>query len=224
MTDPAAYARAGEVGLEPGLGVYIVGRFGVLGRVDAGVVTAAAAFWNPATIRAAWEPALERCDPASVAAWYGGVCADYGRTHFAEAPGLARWCELAEAVADTAPVFGLATFAGWRAMPRPDDAPARAALLLHVLRELRFGLHANATVAAGLSPSVAMRTTPGMDAMVAAFGWEEPLEPVTDADVARREEIEATTDALSAASLGGLDADRAEELITLAEGIATAAN
>ncbi len=223
MTDPAGFGRAGEVGLEPGMGVYLVGRFGVLGRVDADVVVAAAVFWNPETIRITWDAAMETSDPREVAGWYGGLCADYGRAHFAGAPGLDRWCDLAGRVVDTAPVAGVPTFAGWRAVGLPDDAPGRAYQLSHVLRELRFGLHANATVAAGLDPLVAMLAGPGTGSMVPMFGWQEPYPEPTEADVELRKEVEVATNELSAASLSVLTEDEVEEMIGLAEGMVAAA-
>jgi len=223
MMDPAGFGRAGEIGLEPGLGVYIAGRFGVLGRVDADVVAAAATFWNPATIRTHWDAALEGGDPADAAAWYAGVCAEYGRAHVVDAPGLDRWCELAGRVVDTASVQGVPTFAGWRAVPLPFDLPGRAYQLTHVLPELRFGLHACASVAAGLDPLVAMLATAGMDAMVPVFGWPEPYPVPTDAEVALREAVEATTNELSAASLSALDDDEVGEMITLVEAMIAAA-
>ena len=45
MMDGATFARAPEIGLDPGLGFYVIGRFGALGRVHADVVNAAAALW-----------------------------------------------------------------------------------------------------------------------------------------------------------------------------------
>lgn len=223
MTDPEGFARAGEVGLEPGLDVYVAGRFAVLGRVDADVVAAAAAFWNPETIRTHWESALRTSDPATVATWYADLCADYGRRHLTSGPDLERWCDLAERVVAAAPVRGVPTFAGWRAMPLPDDAAGRAYQLSHVLRELRFGLHVNATIAAGLDPLVALATTPGMEILIGAFGWSGPSTP-SEADFALRRGVEATTNELSAASLAGVTEPEVEEMIELVEAIVAAAD
>ena len=54
MTDPATYAYGAELGFE-GMDFYAAGRGGVLGEVSADVVTAAFVFFEPGTVRAAWE-------------------------------------------------------------------------------------------------------------------------------------------------------------------------
>ena len=46
---------------------------------------------------------------------------------------------LVERVVDSAEAAALPLFAGWRALPRPDDAAGRLGLLLNVLREHRGG-------------------------------------------------------------------------------------
>jgi len=215
MTDGAGFARASEIGLDPGLCVYVVGRFGVLGNVDADVVSAAAGFWNPDTIRSAWEGAVATVEPRVAAAWYSDVCATYGRTHLGDADGLERVAELAERVVDTAPVRGAPLFAGWRAVARVDDAPGAAYQLVHLLRELRFGLHVAASVTAGIDPVVAMQLTPGAAPMIGAFGWSEPWPEPSDEDRTTRARIEAHTDARAAAALSVLDDAEVDELTEL---------
>ncbi|HET6952886.1 MAG TPA: hypothetical protein VFI47_21060 [Acidimicrobiales bacterium] len=51
MFDPATYATGAEHGYE-GIAFYFAGRAGVLGEVDAEVVTAALAFFHPDVVRA----------------------------------------------------------------------------------------------------------------------------------------------------------------------------
>jgi len=223
MSDPVGFGRAGEMNIEPGLGVYVVGRFGVLGRVHADVVAASAMFIEPSLLRDGWNTALETADPSKAAEVYSSIAADYGRAHYSGAPGLERWIEMAERVVDNASLLGAPLFAGWRAMTRPDDAPGRACLLLHVLRELRFSLHANAVVAAGFEPLMAMLCTPGGEAMLPTFGWNEPYPEPTEADKAGRWAIEETTNELSVHTLAPLNDAELEEFVTLTAGIAEAA-
>jgi hypothetical protein len=54
MLDGETYKRGAELGFE-GLDFYIVGRGGVLGDVDADVVSAAFTFFEPGGVRALWD-------------------------------------------------------------------------------------------------------------------------------------------------------------------------
>mgnify|MGYP000981843253 CR=1 FL=1 len=90
MMDGATFARAPEVGLDPGLPFYVIGRFGALGRVHADVVAAAAAFFEPAATAGYWDSSVAKCDP-SVAAGLFYECADaWGRAKLAGVAGLER--------------------------------------------------------------------------------------------------------------------------------------
>ena len=83
-----------------------------------------------------------RALPADKAAdLYAGACHDWGRRRLAGFAAAGRAAELLEPVVSGADVLGTPLFAGWRALPLPDDAPARLAHLLHLARELRGGLH-----------------------------------------------------------------------------------
>ena len=79
---------------------------------------------------------LTSCSCAGATAWrsrdavelrqiYWDQCADFGRRHLASVAGLERLAELGKVVA-AAPEPGLPLYAGWRAMPLADDAPAQA--------------------------------------------------------------------------------------------------
>ena len=78
MLDPATYVRGGELGFE-GMNFYVAGRGGVLGRVDADVVSAGFVFFNPVTIRTGWEASLSVMEPADAAAAFAECGHQWGR-------------------------------------------------------------------------------------------------------------------------------------------------
>ena len=75
---------------------------------------------------------------------------------------------------DAAAAFAVGLYAGWRAMPVPDDPAAGTALALQILRELRFGFHIHALSAVGMAPVDAVVAQSGPQ-QAQLFGWSEPL-------------------------------------------------
>lgn len=173
MLDPATIARAGELGMN-GFAFYYLGRCGVLGDVVPEVVPSTIVFFPPGLVIKAWRKGRAVMEPGAAAAAYAEECHRWGRTHIAAAEGLERLCELAERVVGSADASGLPLFAGWRALPLPADAPARAAQLLQVLREHRGGLHSSAVLATGLAPLEAVVAGPHGADHGRFFGWPEP--------------------------------------------------
>ena len=220
-TDGATFERGAELGLPPGFQYYGVGRFGVLGRVDADVVVAAAVFMEPTLVRSTWEEALETVDPADGAEHYAETCRRWGRQHLAGVEGLERLAELAERVSAGASPVGASLFAGWRALPLPEDPPGRVSQLMMVLRELRFGRHAVAVLAAGLSPLESVLASRGGERTAGMFGWPEPYPDVTRVE-GRRAAADLRTDELSAEDFAVLDADERAEIVELARRAAAA--
>ncbi|RDI55441.1 SCO6745 family protein [Nocardia mexicana] len=199
------------------IGPYTRGRGGVLGDVDADVVTAAFGFFRPDTVRAAWDSVS--MPAAAAAAGYLEACQDFGRRKLGAFDDAGRLAELLQAVADAADVAGAPLFAGWRAQPLADDAPARALQLVHVLRELRGGLHLLAVRANDLTPQQAVLISgsprnSGPD-QARLFGWPEPFEEITPAHRQRWEAAEALTDTLIAPAFTVLDDKSADELVRL---------
>ncbi|MFC4128370.1 SCO6745 family protein [Nocardia rhizosphaerae] len=198
-------------------GGYTRGRGGVLGEVDADVVTAAFGFFEPGCVRTAWESVP--LSAAEAAAGYLEACHAFGRrklTGFADADRLAA---LLRRVVAAAPAAGLPLFAGWRAMPVPADGPAAVAQLTHVLRELRGGLHLLAVLANGLTPlqAILIAGSPMSDGPThaALLGWTGPFEEITDEHRARWAAAEAATNDLIAPCFAVLDAAEQSELSTL---------
>jgi hypothetical protein len=200
---------------------YMRGRCGVLGDVDADVVASAVGFFPPDVVRASWEAGTSL--PAGEAARrYAEVCDAFGRRKFAALPTdeADRLADLLEAVLAEADVIGAPLFAGWRAMPAPEDPLARVARFAHVVRELRGGLHLVAVLSCGLTPLEAVLTgasilIPSGEGNARYFGWPEPYAMPDERTRKRRVDAEELTDTLVAPAFGGLSEAQAADLIAL---------
>ncbi|MEU1728057.1 hypothetical protein [Nonomuraea sp. NPDC005692] len=222
MVSREAKAVCEEHGLGP-RELYFRGRCGVLGECHADVVTSVAVFFPAAHVQESWNGGRKMPVEQAVEL-YTEACRQWGRRKFGGHDGCARIAELLEPVVAQASPVGAPLFAGWRAVPLPDDAPARAVQLMHVLRELRGGLHANAVLAAGLHPLEATLaavhdTTPFgyADGVTIArfFTWPEPYATPGPEVVARRAQVEETTDDLMAPVFSVLRDSESDELIEL---------
>jgi hypothetical protein len=176
MLDGATYARGAELGFT-GLNFYAAGRGGVLGRVPSDVVVAAFTFIGPAMVRLGWDEGLGLLDPQQAAVEFIECGYAWGRTHlpasWSEGDDAERFVGLTRRVTDDLVPYGVPLFAAWRAMPWPEDAPARVLHAVHLLRELRGGVHVMAVMAHGLDPHAAVVNTSG--AVVAEMlGWAAP--------------------------------------------------
>lgn len=216
MLDPDVLGAGTSNGYPNGFAYYVAGRGGVLGDVDADVVTAAFGYFAPSAIRALWTSGVAVEGARAAAARYGAGCAAWGRQRLDAFDGAERLADLAGRLVDSVDPAGLSLFAGWRAEARPDDAPGRAYLLLHVMRELRGSVHIVATTASGLSPLESILTNEaGGAAMAGMFGWAEPFPDVT-ALLDRRRDAEALTDTLMSRHLDvGLNCTERAELVDL---------
>ncbi|WP_235995857.1 SCO6745 family protein [Nonomuraea montanisoli] len=222
MVSREAKALCEKLGLGP-RELYFRGRCGVLGECEADVVTSVAVFFPPAHVEESWNGG-RKLPVEEAVELYAGACHAWGRRKLGGHDGCARIAELLERVVARAPSPGAPLFAGWRAVPLPDDPPARAAQLMHVVRELRGGLHANAVIAAGMSPLEAMLARPHDgspfghvtgEVMARFFQWPEPYPEPTPELVARREAVENATDDLMAPVFSVLNQDESDELIGL---------
>jgi hypothetical protein len=195
MTGPPADRLADELGMRSGQDVWIVGRAGVLGDCDADVAAAGLGFLGPARVRSAWESLPAGLTHRQVADAYTTLCCRWGSDTLSSFDSLrmARLDELGRAIADAADGSVGTVFAGWRAQPRPDDVNARAALTMHVLRELRGGAHIAAVAACGITPLQAILASPAAPPR-SGPGWAEHLGwtgPFEDAESAREPRLEA---------------------------------
>lgn len=213
MTSRRTLEHGKTLGL-PGWPFYVAGRCGVLGRVDADVVMAAVVFFPADWLREQWEAALAVLDPAEALGHYTDMCHRWGRSRLAEVEGADRMLELGERILAAAEIPGMPLFAGWRALPRPDDTPARLAHVLQVLREHRGGAHSLAVLAEGMAPLEAIVAGPAGEANAQFFNWPAPY-PDPEPLRARRSAIEETTDRLAAVAYADLDEAERDELVGL---------
>ncbi len=169
---------------------YLLGRGGVLGDVDASVITAAFGYFHPALVNKLWTTAKAVVPPREAGAAYHECAADFGRRKFSDVAGLAEYCAAAEKVIAAADRDGLALFAGIAAEPLADDLPGRAMQLTAVLREYRGSVHLAAVIASGLRAREAHFIKRPND--VKTFGYDESealvVTPEMEAALASAEE------------------------------------
>lgn len=192
--------------------LYFIGRGGVLGNVEAAVVSSAFGYFNPELVERAWHSACTKIAPRDGARLYASACHDLGRSKLGQVAELDALCEALDVVNRAADPRGLPLYAAHRAEPLPRDVPARTMHLLAVLREFRGAAHLCAVVACGIDPKVAhyMRRPDDME----LFGWD-PTEvvPVTAEDRAALERADELTDQIVGPAYGVLDADMTTALL-----------
>jgi hypothetical protein len=214
MSDPATQERGNELGYT-GWRFYYGGRCGVLGDVDADVVAASTFFIPIHIVRSAWTKARAVGDLCDAGLGYREACWEWGRKHLDGVDGIERINELTELVVQHASPINAPLFAGWRAVGLPDDAPARAAQLLHTLREHRGAMHAVAVHASGLTPVEATVTSKLAAVSLKLFSWPEPWPEVTPELLATRAAADALTDQLAAPAFEALSAEEGDEYVAL---------
>lgn len=214
MLDQATLDRGTELGY-PGWSFYYGGRAGVLGDVDADVVAASTFFIPPNIVRKGWDKARAAGDLCNAGLGYRDACWAWGRAHLTAVAGLERIAELTERVVQHASPMNAPLFAGWRAVKLPDDAPARAAQLLHVLREHRGAMHAVAVHASGMTPVEATATSKLAAASLRLFAWPEPWPELTPDLLAKRATADALTDELCAPAYEVLTSQEGDEYVGL---------
>jgi hypothetical protein len=160
--------------------------------------------------------------PSVAGATFLDCCSAWGRTQLGDVDGLERIAELADAVVESASIVAAPVFAGMRALPRPDDTPARAAHLLLLLRELRFARHVAAVVALGVDPLASVLAGDGGEPNAKMFGWVAPYPEVPSDVAARRAEAEQLTDDRSAEDFSVLDDTDRDELASRVTDLARA--
>ena len=211
MLDGNTYKRGAELGFA-GLDFYVAGRGGVLGDVDADVVSAAFTFFEPAHVRTQWELGATVMPPSQSAAEFATCCHAWAEEHVPDDLDAARLATLAGQAVATARPACASVFAGWRALPLPTAPKALAVHQMNALRELRLGLHGAAVVAAGLSPLEAVSLkSPGMAPI---FGWAELAE--VDGLAPASDDAEQRTNRGIAHAYEGLDDAGRAELADLA--------
>jgi hypothetical protein len=206
---------AGKEGGYRGWALYLAGRGGVLGSAPVEVVEALFAFHAPELVRSGWAGGLAVRPVAETVERYVEVCRAWGRRHYSGLDGVDRLADLLARVVVAADPLGWPLYAGWRGVELPDDAPARVAQLLHVLREHRGGAHLSALRLARVTPVEAIVAGAGGPGNAAFFGWAEPYPEIEEDLLARRARAEELTDELVGPAYDALSPDEASELLGL---------
>lgn len=217
MLHPETLGPCKDAGYPNGFVYYGLGRGGVLGDVDADVVTAAFGFFAPELVRGIWESGVGVEGPRNSARRYGQACAAFGRARLGDWAGARRFGDLAAKVVAAAPLPGMSLFAAWKHEPVPVDDAGRAYFYTHILREWRGSAHVVAVASSGLSAHEAIVAGPGNEEQAKFFGWTEPLGDVSHL-AGKRNAAEQHTDELCAATLDkALTATERGELATLVD-------
>ena len=210
MTSDAEEQLTVDVGLQ-GWELYFLARHGVLGDVDADVVTAGAYVFPQEHVRTNWEAARKKLTPTEGITLYLPLLHEWAHENLSGFTEVGRLTELAWRIIDQAEVLGLPLFAGWRAVPLPADPVAALGQTFNVLREHRGSCHGLAMVALGLSPLMAILTAEGGQQNAEEYGWQPPFPQPSAVDRELRARVEEFTDQLVARAYGGLNgAEQAE--------------
>jgi hypothetical protein len=194
-----------DAGLD-GLRFYILGRGGVLGDVEAGVVRAAFGYFEPGLVDKMWGSAKQVMAPREAARRYIGCAHALGRAKFAGIDGLDGFLDAASIVIGAVEGASLPLFEAVRCEPVPEDAAGAAMHQVMVLRELRGSVHLLALTACGLESRHAHGIKRPREFKL--FGYENEIE-VTDEDRARWLRAETLTDDILAPAYDHLTADQA---------------
>lgn len=179
MLHPDTLDIGTQAGYPNGFAWYVAGRGGVLGDVDADVIVAAFAFFNPKIVRRMWQTGVAVEGARRAGSRYATACASWGRQRLQGVDGCDRFIELAERLIASVDVAGLPLFAGWRSEALPSDAEGRAYQLLHVMREWRGSVHIVAVLGAGLTPLQAVLANDNGAASAKMLGWGDDLSNAT---------------------------------------------
>lgn len=206
---PDTVATGKEAGLD-GFRFYALGRGGVLGDVEAGVIHAAFGYFHTGLIDKIWNSAKAIMAPRDAARLYMECGHRLGRAKFSDIDGLDGFVDAATQVIDLVEGASMPLFAGVRAEPVPEDTPAAAMHQAMVLREMRGSAHLLALTACGVTTPIAHAIKRPGD--VAMFGYEEPPE-VTDEDRANWHRAENLTDELLTPAYASLSDAQATALV-----------
>ncbi|HEY1651732.1 MAG TPA: hypothetical protein VGG09_07595 [Acidimicrobiales bacterium] len=204
---PDVMGWAGEWGWSNPFAFYFAGRGGMLGDVNADVVTSAFGWFNSDAVSAMYNEGIGVAGARGAAERMAEAHSKWGDKYFGGVDGLEDAVAVSEELVGGLEGSAIPLFVGWREAPRSDTPGGRAAQLMQMLREWRGGLHLVATTAAGLSPLEAILTNEG-EGQAKFFGWSEPFPDIASVK-AKHDEAEAITDRLCAATLAqALPADK----------------
>jgi hypothetical protein len=211
-------AHGQELGLK-GFPFYFAGRAGVMGNVDAAIVTAAFGYFEPALVNALWAKICSDVQPADAGRAYLDASMAFGRKMLAEHDGdvLDAFSDAAEQIRAATDPAGLTLYAGIDAHPMPTDPAARAYLNAVILRELRGSVHLLAIRASGLRAGVAHAIRRPND--TASFGWD-PAPTITNSDRDLLTRADQLTDELLVPAVASLTQEQSAAFVAGAKSLA----
>ena len=214
MLHPETFAESIAAGYQNPFAGYVAGRGGVLGEATGVAVSSVFVVFEPTFLRGMWEEGVAVRGATGAADLYWEQAAGFARRHLAGAEGLDRIAELGEKIVAATPDGGLPLYAGWRTMPLAEDPPARALQVMHILRELRAGVHFNALTISGITPVEAHMLNKGHQ-YATMFGWPEPFADGADKKDRYAQVEQATNRRMAEIFAAALTPDGAEELARL---------
>jgi hypothetical protein len=210
---PDTLQRGKDVGLD-GFRFYFLGRGGVLGDVEPGVVRAAFGYYERGLVEKIWSTGKEVMSPRKAARLYIECAHEMGRDKFAGIDGLDGFVDAATTVIAAVEGASLPLFEAVRCEPVPEDAPAAAMHQAMVLRELRGSVHLLALTACGIESTHAHGIRRPDEFKL--FGYENEI-TVTETDRARWLRAEQLTDDILVRAFDRLTPDQADAIIAGAD-------
>jgi hypothetical protein len=207
---PDTVAKGKAAGLD-GFRLYILGRGGVLGDVEADVVHAAFGYFERNLLAKMWNSAKVIMSPRDAARLYIECAHELGRHTFASIDDLDGFVDAASSVIGAVEGASLPLFAGVRAEPVPADSTGAAMHQAMVLREMRGSVHLLAMTATGVSSPMAHAIKRPQD--VETFGYRDNAPVVTDADRAKWKIAQDLTDEILEPAYASLTGNQAEALV-----------
>ena len=221
MLDPATFAAAPEVGMEPSHDYYLVGRFGPMGKISAEEVADLMYFIPLQEMDKIWNTNIDKVDVGQVAERFLQCCFDWGKSNLAEidAGHLQAVIDLGQKVTDAIPQGEVPLVAAIGQMSNPDDTASKAAVVLHQLREARCSRHINALKEMGMDPLTAVLAGEGGQDNARMFMWPEPFPEISEEQKTKRQELEDKTDELASKDFQVLSANERGQLKEAVENI-----
>ena len=213
-----------KLGQENGVDVltlYFIGRGGVIGDVDAGMVISAFGYFKPDLIRQVWNAGREIINPKKAAALYFECANVFGQENFSGIDKMEEFAHAVEKVIEASDPTALALYAGAKEMELTSNPYGRAMQVMSVLREFRGSAHLLAVRAMGLETRVAhYLARPGDFSL---FGWgENDVPEVSDHDFQLLRDAEDLTDKIVAPAYSVLNDKERSDLLEGAKNIADA--
>lgn len=209
--DELAVKHGASLGVDNYLVLYGAGRCGVMGDIGIEQVSNAFAYFAPDLVTKMWSSLDPDLPPSAVAKVFAASMSAAARERW-DAEAAATVHRIGRKVAEYVTPLGMPLFAGWRAMPLPEDELGAAAVTVTTLRELRGDIHVQSVAASGVGPMEADLATAGEEGAT-RHGWQPPFPDVSEHAAAIAAAQTATSQrmgriydaALTAAELDELD-------------------